>query len=124
MGDCGHIPGSKELEIWRSGTYFVSYNVYHDEPFQCAIFLNNNLVVGSLIGDQNSGTVVLNGILLEILPGDINQPSSLSPSNLSAKITLRNHSSFSPVGVLIDGHEGSGSQTGQTNVNVILYLIE
>ena len=86
--------------------YVFSEGLKHDEPLQCAIFLNNVVVTGTIVGDQNSSNVALNEILLQVLDSDINQQSSISPTGLSAKITLRNHTSYAPSGVLIDGHEG------------------
>ena len=123
VGDCGHVLGSADIEVWRAGIYYISYNVYHTEPFQCGMFLNGNLILDSIIGDQNAGNVCLNSLYLEILPADISQTSTISPSGLSAKITLRNYLSFSPIGVLVDGHQGSGSIIVQTNVNVTLFLL-
>ncbi len=122
-GNCGHVPGSAKLEVWEAGVYYVTFNIFHTEPLQTALFVNNVEYPDSIIGDQNAGNVCLNSLYVTILPADISEPSSISPTGFSAQLTLRNHTSFSPIGVSIDGHQGSGAHLIQTNVNCNLFLL-
>jgi len=121
-GSCDHIAGSSDVYVWETGVYYMSYNTFHLEPLQTAIFLNNNIIVGSIIGDQLSATVAANTLILEITEEDLITPTELSPTGFAALLNLRNHSSYAPV-IHIDGHQGSGSQINQTNINFVLIRI-
>ena len=119
-GSCGFILGTSDVYIWKAGVYHVSYRIFHLEPLQNAIFMNNVIVTGSIVGDQLSATVLSNTLLLSVSDSDITEPTSLSPSGFGALIQIRNHSSFSPI-IHIDGHTGSGSQIGQSNINLVIF---
>lgn len=124
FGQCGHVPSTPYIEVWQPGYYLITFNVFHTEPFQSGIFLNDNIVPDSIIGDQNSGSVALNSVLIFISNNDILYfPSTLSPSGFSAVLTIINHSSYTPGGITINGHSGSGSQIIQTNVNCELLFL-
>ena len=121
-GSCAFIPGSTDVYIWQAGVYHVAYHIFHLEPLQNAIFMNNVIVTGSIIGDQLSATVASNTVLLTVNDSDLTEPTSLSPTGFAALIQIRNHSSYAPL-IHIDGHAGSGSQIGQSNLNLVIFLL-
>jgi len=118
-GSCFHYPSTSDVIIWKAGDYYVSYHCFHLEPLQCAIFMNDILVEGSIIGDQLSATVASNTLILRITKDDLIQETTFG---LSAIIQLRNHSSYAPV-IHIDGHAGSGSNIDQSNLNLVVFLL-
>ena len=79
-------------------------------------------MLGSIIGDQLSATVASNTIILRVTDADLTTPTSLSPSGFAASVQIRNHSSYSPA-INIDGHAGSGSNLNQTNINLVIFLL-
>jgi hypothetical protein len=104
------------------GVYYCGFALFHLEPLQCAIFKNDVVEVGTIIGDQLSATVASNLVLLIITEFDMLEPTPFSPTGFAAKINLRNHSSYAPL-IHSDGHQGSGSQIDQSNLNLVLFRI-
>jgi len=122
VGSCGMIAGSSNLFLWKAGDYYLSYHVFHLEPLQLGLFMNNNIIPGSIVGDQLSATILSSTLILHVEESDLTEPTSLSPSGFAALIQLRNHSSYSPL-ISIDGHTGSGSQINQTNINLVVFYL-
>ena len=97
-----HAPGTTEIAVINSGNYEVTFSVSAVEPGQFALFINGNLVPGTVYGSgagtqQNNGQAII----------------ALSAGNV---LTLRNHSSAAPVSLqtLAGGT--------QTNVNASILL--
>ena len=83
VGGIVHPPGSPDIIIEETGVYEITFMVQADRVNQFAIFLDGNLVPGSIysVGAaniQNTGTVIV----------EIEAPVLLN---------IRNFSSFSPV---------------------------
>jgi hypothetical protein len=120
VGNCGHVLNSGNIEVWEPGYYYIHYNISHQEPVQLAIFLNNTILVGTTVGTQNAGDEADSTAIVRIDQNDIINQSIISPTGLSAWLELRNHTSFTPTGITINGHQGSGSQLNQRNASAIL----
>jgi hypothetical protein len=83
VGGIAHQPGSTDILISETGVYEITFMVQADRVNQFAVFLDDSLVPGTIysVGAaniQNTGRVLL---------------SVTAP----ALITIRNHTSFSPV---------------------------
>jgi hypothetical protein len=80
-----HAPGSAGIQLTDAGDYKVSFSVSGTEPSQFALFVNGNLVPGTIYGSgagtqQNTGQVIAT-----FSSGD--------------ELTVRNHSSAAAVGL-------------------------
>jgi hypothetical protein len=124
QGDCDAIINSSELLFWSAGYYHIYFNIYHQEPCQFTIFLNDNPIPGTTVGSptgaaQNSSTVIV-----YISPLDLfYYPTNLSPSGFSAKIQFRNHTSFAP-SITLNGQSGSGSVPNQVVATVSIFKLK
>jgi len=110
------------MYVWEAGTYFLTFHIFHLEPAQVAVFKNDNVVTGSVSGDQVAQTNLSYSMLIEIFEADFVSPTELSPFGLAAKLNIRNHTSYAPF-VTLDGHLGTGSQVDESNINVVLVLL-
>jgi len=80
-----HAPGSAEIALVNAGTYKVGFSVSGTEPNQFALFVNGNLVPGTIYGSgagtqQNTGQVIAT-----FGAGDV--------------LTIKNHTSAAAVGL-------------------------
>jgi hypothetical protein len=78
-----HVPGTTQIAVTDAGNYEVHFSVSGVEPNQFAIYINGNLAGGTIYGSgadtqQNTGQAIL-----ALACGDV--------------LTLRNHSSATPV---------------------------
>jgi hypothetical protein len=121
--NCAHTLGSSELYFWIPGDYLFYTNVYHIEPCQFSLMLNNIVVLpGSTIGSPTGSSQNSTGIIVSIKQSDLTEPNSDSPSGFAARINLRNHSSFVP-SVTINGSGGSGSAPNQVTATLTAFLL-
>ncbi|WP_391118986.1 BclA C-terminal domain-containing protein [Psychrobacillus sp. L3] len=80
-----HATGSPSIQITNAGIYEVTFSVSGTEPNQFALFLNGDLVPGTIYA-SGAGTQETNGQAIFIIgAGDV--------------LTLRNHSSAAAVGL-------------------------
>ena len=78
-----HVAGTSQVTLVNSGSYEIGFSLSTIEPGQFALFLNGTVVGASIFG-SGAGTQQNNGhVILVASAGDV--------------ITLRNHSSASPV---------------------------
>ena len=122
-GNCGILPNSTDIWVWEAGFYYVSYNLHHIQPCQFSLFKNDVVMIGSISSSPTGATICANQMILEILPEDLINITSLSPSGFGCKIQLRNHTSFAPV-VSIDGSSGAGSALPDISANLSLVLLK
>ncbi|MBC7884686.1 MAG: hypothetical protein H7X99_04385 [Saprospiraceae bacterium] len=97
-----HVQGTGLITIINTGIYKATFSVSGTEPNQFALFLNDSPIFGSTYG-SGAGTQQNNGqVVFSAAAGDV--------------VSLRNHSSFSSVGLF--------SFTGgtQSNVNASIIL--
>ena len=52
-GSCGFLVNTSEIYVWRPGNYYLGFHMFHLEPLQLAVFLNNIEITGWQI--YNSG---------------------------------------------------------------------
>ena len=100
IGNIEHAPGNTDILINESGDYEITFMVMANRVNQFALFLNNELVPGSVYGVgganiQNTGRVIV---------------SIAAP----AVLNVRNHSSFNTV----DLEEEVGGTLNQVNASV------
>jgi len=113
-GKCGFVNNTTALYVWGSGYYNASFTIYHNEPCQFSIFLNGNVVPGTITGSATGSSVCTISHIVVLSEADIAvSPTGLSPSGFAAKIELVNHTSYVPL-VTIDGTTGAGSAVPQS----------
>jgi hypothetical protein len=96
LSEFEHTEGASEIRVLSAGIYTVEFSISGTEPNQFAIFVNRNLVPGSIYG-SGAGTQQNNGqITLELALEDV--------------LTLVNYSSAAAVGL--------ASKIGGTQANV------
>jgi hypothetical protein len=97
-----HAAGTSDIALVNAGTYKVSFSVAGVEPNQMALFLNGDLVPGSVFG-SGAGTQPSTGqVILLIAAGDV--------------LTVRNHTSAAAVGL----ETLSGGTATNTNASVVI----
>jgi len=120
-GNIGHILNTSEIYIWETGVYFVHYHLFHLEPAQFALFLNDNYYEDSVVTNQSSASILSHSFLLTINEEDLIPTSS--PFGTAAKVTIKNHTSYPPLGVSVDGHTGTGYTVNNPNTELLIFLI-
>ena len=119
-GDCGINAPSTDIYVWSAGYYSVYFNVYHDEPCQFSAFLNNNIILDSVVGSPTGSSQDSVSLIVYFSPAAILVNStSLSPSGTAALLQFRNHTSYS-ARVTLNGQYGSGSVTPQITACVVI----
>jgi hypothetical protein len=122
-GGCG-IDASFNVWFWQAGYYKMYFNLCHNEPCQFALFLNNNVVVGTITGSptgaaQNSNMSIF---AIDLSAVSVN-PCPISPTGFAALIQVRNHTSYVPF-VTLNGVEGSGSASPQMVANLTVEMVK
>ena len=101
-----HAPGSPSILITDAGIYEVTFSVSGTEPNQFALFLNGNLVPGTIYA-SGAGTQQNNGqAIFTIGAGDV--------------LTLRNHSSAAAVGLATP----IGGTQANVNASVVIKKLD
>jgi hypothetical protein len=122
-GDCGLIPSTSEVVLWAAGYYNVYFNIYHQEPCQFSVFLNDVIALDSIVGSPTGAAQNSSSLILQVVPSDLLYfPTSLSPSGFAAKIEFRNHTSFAP-SITLNGQSGSGSASPQIVAVVVIFRL-
>jgi len=119
FGSVSHTPGESLIYLWSPGFYHIYYNLYHIEPCQFTLFLNNNVVPGSIVGSPTGASQNSSVVIIEILQSDLIVPFIGAPGGFAATFQLRNHTSFSPT-VILDGATGSGSASPQIRATITI----
>ncbi|ULO05203.1 S-layer homology domain-containing protein [Paenibacillus sp. 19GGS1-52] len=100
-----HAPGTANIQIDNSGVYEINFSVAAVEPNQFAIFVNGTPVTEGIFG-SGSGTQQNNGhLMLTLAAGDV--------------ITLRNHTSISPVTL----QTLAGGTNTNVNASIVIKLV-
>jgi hypothetical protein len=99
------------------------FNVCHQEPCQMAVFMNNTLIKGTIVGSPTGSSQNSSTIIFHITASDVSgTATNLSPTGFAALIHLRNHTSFVPF-VTLNGVGGSGSALPQIVANVSIHSL-
>jgi hypothetical protein len=122
-GSCDHLPGDTDVWVWQAGSYFVHINLHHTEPCQFSIFKNAIPVIGSIFSSPTGATQNSHTVIVDVLPSDISEPTSLSPSGFACKLRLVNHTSYVPV-VTINGVAGGGSAAPDSTATMSVILLK
>jgi hypothetical protein len=122
-GECGHVQNTSEVYVWGAGYYKVLFTLYHVEPCQFTIFLNDAPHPGTITGSPSGASVCTLAHIIYLSPAAVGiSPTALSPTGFAAKIQLVNHTSFAP-SITLDGSSGSGSATPQTHASLSLFKL-
>lgn len=123
VGSCAHLPNDTRIYVWAPGDYHFSVGIDHLEPLQVQMCFNNNLIPGTLEGNQNSGGHLHFNHICRVLPSDLTEPFSGSPTGFAAYFTIRNHTSYPPLGVTLNGHQGAGQNSPQNNTTLVMFRL-
>jgi hypothetical protein len=120
-GPIAHVLGSGDFLLGSVGYYQVVGKLYHLYSVQVALFLNGVLLVGSVVGEPATTSVALLHDIIKITAADL-LPNTDSPTGVAAVLQIRNHISYiTPI--LLDGREGAGSDTTQSNASMMITQI-
>jgi hypothetical protein len=124
MGACDlDVINPENILIWEPGFYHVYFNVYHTEPCQFSVFLNNIMLSDSTVGSPTGSSQNSSTEIIYISPNDVlAYETRLSPIGTAAYLNFRNHTSFSQI-VTLNGRFGSGSVAPQKTANVSLFKL-
>ena len=96
-GDCGVLPLSSDLWVWKPGYYYTSITIHHKEPCQFSLIKNNVFVVnGGIFSSSLENAHLTTTLLFQIESTDMITASTLSPTGMACKLQLKNHISNSP----------------------------
>ena len=115
-GNIYHVPLTGFFLLESIGYYQVSIKIYHTYASQLGLFMNGNLIAGSVTGEP---AVSVNLTIITIIDIDIEDLllNSDSATGVAAILEVRNHSSYiNPL--VLDGREGSGSDLTQINASI------
>ena len=116
-------PSTSDILIWQPGWYKLFFNVCHQEPCQFAVFMNNTLVPGTIIGSPTGASQNSSTVIFHITASDASGTATdLSPTGFAALIHLRNHTSYVPF-VTLNGVGGSGSALPQIVANISIHSL-
>ena len=116
-----HTPLSGDFLLETVGYYQLLSKVYHDFSAQIGLFLNGNLIPGSVTGEPAAATLMMINTIIEVRSSDL-LPNSGSVTGVAAVLQIRNHSSYiTPI--VLDGRDGSGSDLTQINASIVLVQI-
>jgi hypothetical protein len=90
VGNINNVVNASGIYIWRPGYYMVYYNLCHKQPCQFSLFKNGALVDGSTINSSINSSQNSSFVIVRIDSSDF---TSLSPTELAAKLEVVNHTS-------------------------------
>ena len=121
FGDIYHIPASGDFLLESVGYYQLIIQIYHSYSAQVGLFLNGNLIPGSVTGEPAAASIIILNDIIQVLGSDL-LPNVNSSTGFAAVLRLLNHSSFiTPI--MLDGREGAGSDTTQINAAITIIQI-
>ena len=123
QGSCDHVTGTTDMFFWQPGFYHVFFNLYHIEPCQFTLYINDIIIPGTVIGAPTGASQNSLTIIIEITSADLITTTELSPTGLAALVQVRNHTSFPLGGVVLDGQSGSGLAPNQLNAIFTAFLL-
>jgi hypothetical protein len=122
-GDCYMDNPSGDALIWSPGYYHVYFNIYHQEPCQFSLFLNNNVIQGTIVGSPSGAAQNSSSAIIYISPTDVLYlATSFSTIGTAAVLNFRNHTSFAPV-IHLNGQSGSGSAVPQIVATAVIFKL-
>jgi hypothetical protein len=124
MGACDlDLMSPDNILIWEAGYYHIYYNVYHTEPCQFSVFLNNILVPSATVGSPTGSATNSLTMILYISPLDIlYYVTTQSPIGTAAILNYRNYLSYS-ASVTLNGLLGSGSAVPQATAIATIFKL-
>jgi len=103
------------------GYYNIYVKVFHSYSAQIALFLNGVVIPGTVSGEPAAASILIINTIIQINDSDLLVDMN-SVTGVAAVLQVRNHSSYvSPM--LLDGREGSGSDTTQINASICIMQI-
>ena len=122
-GNIYHVPNTGHFLLETPGYYEIQIKLYHEFSAQVALFLNENLIPGSVTGEPAAASIIMISTIVKVLNSDL-LPHTDSATGVAAVLELRNHSSYiTPL--ILDGREGCGSDITQINASfVIIQLLD
>jgi hypothetical protein len=118
VGPIAHIPGTGDFLLGSVGYYEILGKLFHEYAIQVALFLNGNLLPGSVMGEPATTAMGIIMYILEVTEEDL-LPNLDSPTGVAATIQVCNHTSYiTPI--LLNGREGSGSDLTQVNASLMV----
>jgi hypothetical protein len=100
IGGISHTPGSGEILFTESGIYDIIFSVQGDRSNQFALFLDGVLIPGTVYGIDAANISNIGRVIVSI--------------TAPAVLTVRNHTSFSPVAL----ETQIGGQLDQVNASI------
>ena len=114
---------SSKILIWSEGYYNIYFNVYHTQPCQFGLFLNNILVPSTTVGSPLGSTINSLSTICYISPNDILvNVTSKSTIGTAAILEFRNHTSIAPI-IVLNGQIGSGIVLGQNTATAVIFKL-
>ena len=118
VGNINHIVGTGDFLLETVGYYELIIKVYHEYSAQVALFLNGNLIPGSVVGEPAAVTELIINTIIAIRAIDL-LPNLNSITGVASVLQILNHSSYiTPI--TLDGRTGSGSDITQTNASIVI----
>ena len=110
--------GDSRIRIGSVGSFLVIFKLYHLFAAQVALFINENIIPGSVSGEAAPAANLMGTSIVMVSSSDLLiDPDSIT--GVSAVLEIRNHSSYiSPL--TLDGREGAGSVLLQDNASVVV----
>ena len=123
QGDCYLDAPNSDTLIWAPGYYSIYFNIYHQEPCQFSLFLNNALIAGTIVGSPTGSAQNSSSAIIYISPADVLYlPTPFSTTGTAALLHFRNHTSFAPV-ITLNGQSGSGSASPQIVATAVIFKL-
>jgi hypothetical protein len=118
MGNIGLVPNTSKVYIWQPGYYYVSTLFHHIEACQFSLFLNGS-IYGLPFSSPTGATHGYDDNIIRILPEDMVNETSLSPSGFAACLETVNHTSYNP-NIIFNNPSGSAPNDKTASMTVIL----
>jgi hypothetical protein len=121
-GDCYHAPNSSEIWIWKSGFYFVSANINQLQAGHFSLVKNGTLINGASCGSFTGSALQITSIF-QIVDEDMSIHCEKSPSGMSSKIEIINHSINYPF-ITVYAIENARNSIFQNSASLCLMLLK
>jgi hypothetical protein len=120
-GPVSFVPGTGHVLLESIGTFLILYKVFHVHAAQIALFVNEVIVPGSVIGEAAPSANIIGLSLFTVTQGDL-LPNPNADSGFAAAVEIRNHTSY-VTPIQLDGRQGDGADVTQTNATIVCIQI-
>lgn len=122
-GDCGFVPSSSDIWVWKSGYYYTSITIHHKEPGQFSLFKNNVFVVnGGIFTSSMANSHMTTTLLFQIEPSDMITETTLSPTGMACNLQLKNHISNTPTVSIMQSNPGRAPSSSVASLTLLLLM--